>query len=75
VRGLALALIVIVVVAVSVVLARRVRHPENAATHEDQDKDSTTDRFHRTDDRPAGPGAEDPIGPTRIGDDPPPPPG
>jgi hypothetical protein len=72
VTGLAVAVVVVVVVGAAVFLARRVQHPEQTATHADLDKDRTTDRFHRTDDRPAGPGAEDPVGPTRIRDDPPP---
>jgi hypothetical protein len=65
---IAIVLLVIVVVAVgSALLARRVRHPENAGSHTDTSGDTTTERFHTDPGRPAGPDAEDPIGPTRAG--------
>ena len=73
--ALALTLLaVVVVVAVSVLLARRVQHPEQTATHagEGPDRDVTTGRLEDGVDRPAGPDAEDPVGPTRAGDEPPP---
>lgn len=63
---IALVFVVIVVVAVgSALLARRVRHPEAASSHSDTGGDTTSDRFHTDPGRPAGPDAEDPVGPTR----------
>ncbi len=63
---IAIVVLVIVVVAVgSALLARKVRHPEDTASHSDTGGDTTTERFHTDPGRPAGPDAEDPIGPTR----------
>jgi hypothetical protein len=58
--------VIVLVAVVSALLARRVQHPEQTATHdpaphEDPGADSTSDRFY-TDSRPAGPDAEDPVG-------------
>jgi hypothetical protein len=53
------AMVVIVVVAGSVLLARRVRHPEDTASHTDTGRDSAGERFYSDADRPAGPDAED----------------
>jgi hypothetical protein len=58
-------LFLVVVFAVSAWASRHVRHPEDAATHDDgSGSTSTSDEIHR-DTRPAGADAEDPIGPTR----------
>lgn len=57
---LIVALVVLAVVLVSVWAARRVKHPEQAASHDDTGRDSTSDRFYNETDRPAGPEAEDP---------------
>ena len=63
-------IVVILLVAASIVAARHVRHPEQTASHTDEHPDTTDDRFHAGSDRPAGPDAEDPIGPTRVDDAP-----
>lgn len=58
------ALVVLLVVATlagSVWLARRVRHPENTASHSDEGREGTGARFYSDTDRPAGPDAEDPV--------------
>lgn len=64
--------VVVLIVVVSALLARRVQHPEQAASHDDGPA-STSERFYESADRPAGPDAEDPVGPTRLdeGDAPP----
>lgn len=57
--------IVIAVIAVIVTLALVVwfvaqrKHPEAAASHSDRPADLSTSLFGATNDRPAGPGAED----------------
>lgn len=66
--------VVIVVVAVSVLLARRVQHPEDTASHDDGNRDaSLSARLYDGVDRPAGPDADDPVGPAHLdeGDVPP----
>jgi hypothetical protein len=55
---------VALVVAAAVWAARRLPHPEQTASHHDERTDSTSQRFYSDTDRPAGPDAEDPIGPT-----------
>lgn len=68
-------LVVVVVVVVSVLLARRVQHPEQSATHgEVETGPSTSSKLYEGSDRPAGPDADDPVGPARMdeGDGPPP---
>ncbi|HEU5150615.1 MAG TPA: hypothetical protein VFU19_08970 [Iamia sp.] len=65
-QGVLIVVLVVAVVAGSVVLARRVRHPENTASHHDEGRGSTGERFYSDTDHPAGPDAEDPIGPTRA---------
>lgn len=45
--------------------SRYLRHPEDAATHPDPEPDTTSERFYRTADRPAGPDAEEPVDPTQ----------
>ena len=64
--------VVVVVVAVGAAyLARRVKHPEQAASHDDTGRDSTSDRFYNETDRPAGPEAEDPpVPPNRFPEQP-----
>ncbi|WCO68219.1 hypothetical protein PO878_05700 [Iamia majanohamensis] len=66
-------LVVLVVVAGAALLARRVQHPEDAASHDDGQADTTSERFYDTADRPAGPDADDPVGPAHLdeGDVPP----
>jgi hypothetical protein len=55
------ALLALVLVAVVAWLAgRHVRHPEDAAGGPEVAADTTSDRFYRSADRPAGPDAEDP---------------
>jgi hypothetical protein len=57
---------VVAVVAVVVLAAwasRFVKHPEQTAGHDEVPADTTSDRFYRTADRPAGPDAEDPPAP------------
>lgn len=54
--------VVLVVVAASVWAAKRVNHPENAASHTDTSGDATSERFYTDPGRPAGPDAEDPVG-------------
>lgn len=63
--GLIVAVVVVVTVVASVALARKVRHPEQAATHDDTvgGEETTSDRLYGHDDRPAGPDAEDPPAP------------
>lgn len=45
--------------------SRWVNHPEETATHAEdaEPRDSTSERFYATSDRPAGPDAEDPPAP------------
>ena len=62
-QGVLIVLLVVAVVVGSVLLARVVRHPENTASHHDEGRYGTGDRFYSDTDRPAGPDAEDPIGP------------
>lgn len=64
--GVIVALIVVATIAASLVLARVVRHPEQAATHDDtvEGEETTSDRLYGSHDRPAGPDAEDPPAPT-----------
>lgn len=58
------ALIALILVAVVAWMgSRRVRHPEDAAGDPEVPADTTSDRFHRSADRPAGPDAEDPPAP------------
>ncbi|HEX2576813.1 MAG TPA: hypothetical protein VHK88_10730 [Aquihabitans sp.] len=64
--GLAVAVVVLVLVAGAVFASKRVKHPEQTASHGEADVSSTSERFYRGVDRPAGPDAEDPIGPTRL---------
>jgi len=68
-EGLLVALVVMLVVAASVWLARHVNHPEQTAGHDDpadaSGRNTASERFYATTDRPAGPDAEDPVGPTR----------
>lgn len=66
-------LVVLVVVVGAALLARRVQHPEDAASHDDSGVETTSGRFYDTADRPAGPDADDPVGPTHLdeGDVPP----
>lgn len=67
--GVLVVLVVVVVVVGSVLLARRVQHPENTATHHDEGRDSTGERFYSDTDRPAGPDAEDTaVPPNRLPD-------
>lgn len=61
--GWVVAIVVIVLVVATMVAARYTKHPEQAAGHDDAPADSTSDRFYRTADRPAGPDAEDPPAP------------
>lgn len=63
-----LVLVVVVVVGVgAALLARRVQHPEQAASHDDTARDTTSDDFYNPTDRPAGPDAEDPpVPPNRF---------
>lgn len=64
---IAIVLLVVVVVAVgSAALARRARHPEVTASHDEDPRDATGERFYSDTGRPAGPDAEDPVGPTRA---------
>ncbi|CAN5789769.1 hypothetical protein BH10ACT1_BH10ACT1_16750 [soil metagenome] len=61
--GLVVAVVVIALVAAAIWAAKHTKNPEQTAGHTDQMADSTSNRFYRTDDRPAGPEAEDPVGP------------
>ncbi|MEZ5139350.1 MAG: hypothetical protein R2702_16095 [Acidimicrobiales bacterium] len=57
------ALVLVGAVAICVVaawVAKRAKHPEQAAGEGQVPADTTSDRFYRTADRPAGPDAEDP---------------
>lgn len=55
-----LILLVLVVLAITVAVAVVSGRPERTATHlDDEPEDSTSDRFYRGVDRPAGPDAED----------------
>jgi hypothetical protein len=58
------AVVVVAVVVASVLLARRVQHPEDTASHTDTGRDGTGERFYSDTDRPAGPDAEDATGPS-----------
>lgn len=69
-EGVLVVLLVIAVVVGSVLLARVARHPESTASHDDERRDSTGERFYSDTDRPAGPDAEDPVGPDRLTPDP-----
>lgn len=63
-------LIIVAALAIPMLIARKGPHPEQAATHtDDLSDDETSERFYRGVDRPAGPDAEDPIGPTRRTDE------
>ncbi len=62
--GLVVALVVLALVAAAVVGARYVRHPEQTAGHDDERRDTTSDRFYGTTDTPAGPDADEPVGGT-----------
>jgi hypothetical protein len=64
---IALVLLLVVVVAVGAAwAARHVRHPESTASHDDGRRPTnTSDDLYGGADRPAGPDAEDPIGPAR----------
>jgi len=64
VSGLVVALVVLALVAAAVVGARYVRHPEQTAGHDDERRDSTSERFYGTTDTPAGPDADEPVGGT-----------
>lgn len=58
------ALIALVLVAVVAWMgSRHVRHPEDTAGDPEEPADTTSDRFYRSADRPAGPDAEDPPAP------------
>ena len=57
----AIAVAVVVLVGLAVWISSRTKHPEQTAGHAEPQPDSTSDRFYRTADRPAGPDAEDPI--------------
>lgn len=63
--GIVVVLVAVATVAASLVLARVVRHPEQAATHDDtiEGEETTSDRLYGGHDRPAGPDAEDPPAP------------
>lgn len=64
-RGLALFVITVAVVTAGVWLARRVNHPEDAATHRGEGPpDTPSERTHGGDDRPAGADAE--VGPDPL---------
>lgn len=56
------AVVVVALVALSVWAAKRVRHPENTASHAQDPRESTSERLYSDTDRPAGPDAEDPDG-------------
>jgi hypothetical protein len=62
-----ISLVILVVLATTLLggWSRFVKHPEETATHEheDDDLDTTSERFYRGVDRPAGPDAEDPPAP------------
>jgi hypothetical protein len=60
-RVLIVVFIAIAAVVILTWLGMRGKHPEQAADHADEGLDTTSDRFHGTADRPAGPDAEDPI--------------
>lgn len=51
---------VIALVLVAAWASSRVKHPEQTAGHGVDPADTTSDRFYRSVDRPAGPDAEDP---------------
>lgn len=53
----------VVLVLAAVWASSRVRHPEQTAGHGSDPADTTSDRFYRSVDRPAGPDAEDPPAP------------
>jgi hypothetical protein len=55
---------VVVLVVVAAWASRYVKHPEQTAGHDEVPPDTTSDRFYRSVDRPAGPDAEDPPVPT-----------
>lgn len=62
--GLIVAVGVLAAIAAAIWFAKHTKHPEQTAGHHDDVRaDSTDQRFHRTDDRPAGPDAEDVVGP------------
>ena len=63
--GVVVAAVVVVAVIAAVLLARVTKHPEQTASHRDTAGDTTGERFYG-DSRPAGPDAEDPVGPTRA---------
>ena len=58
----AVVLVVVVLVGLCMWGARRMRHPEQTASHAEDVRDSTSERFYSDADRPAGPDAEDPVG-------------
>lgn len=62
--GLAVAVVVIVLVGAAMVFARYTKHPEQTAGHDGVPADTTSDRFYRGVDRPAGPDVDD--GPSAI---------
>ena len=61
--GALVAVGVVIVVVLAGWASAHVKHPEQTAGHGDHPADTTSDRFYRTADRPAGPDAEDPPAP------------
>lgn len=62
-KVLLVVLVVVAVVAAAIWLAKRVRQPEDTASHSDEGRTATGERFYSDTDRPAGPDAEDPVQP------------
>ncbi len=59
--------VVVLVMAGAVALARRVQHPEDSASHSHGgERNSTSDELYGKADRPAGPDADDPVGPAHL---------
>jgi hypothetical protein len=57
-------IVVVLVVLAAAWAARHVKHPEQAASHgHDPSRETESDQLYDGVDRPAGPDAEDPVGP------------
>jgi len=76
--GAVVGLVVVLLVVAAVAVARRAKHPDQLADEHPPPVDATDARFYSLVERPAGPDAEDPVGPDdprNPGSDTQPPPG
>jgi hypothetical protein len=61
--GVAVVIAALLVAGIAAWASGRTKHPEQTAGHGIDPADTTSDRFYRGTDRPAGPDAEDPPAP------------